>query len=65
MPPTSGIAQPQTEAWRAPPENVVKVNCDGAFNGENMTGATGAVLRHSDGSFIRRHHVGLRQQHHL
>ncbi|KAF8692309.1 hypothetical protein HU200_039918 [Digitaria exilis] len=31
---------------------MVKLNCDGGFCAENMTGSTGAVLQSSEGSFL-------------
>jgi hypothetical protein len=37
--------------WKPPEEGTLKINMDVAFLHENCTGATGAVLRGSDGGF--------------
>lgn len=42
----------QVARWSPPPEDVVKINCDGGFRVEDMTGSTGAMIRRSDGSFV-------------
>jgi ribonuclease HI len=41
-----------TWLWSPPPEDMVKINCDGGFRVQDMTGSTSAVIRQSDGSFV-------------
>jgi hypothetical protein len=38
--------------WRPPEEGSLKINVDGAYLQESNTGATGAVLRDSNGIFM-------------
>jgi hypothetical protein len=45
----TGMQQPVS--WTPPEQGVLKLNTDGAFLQESCTGATGAVLRGSDGCF--------------
>ena len=40
------------QRWQRPARNTLKVNVDGAFTAEERSGATGAVARDSDGSFL-------------
>jgi hypothetical protein len=41
------------EKWSKPPPGYVKINTDGAFEAESMSGATGAVIRDENGVFIK------------
>lgn len=41
------------ETWKKPPAGHIKVNTDGAFIASSSTGATGAVIRREDGSFVQ------------
>ncbi|CAL4932085.1 unnamed protein product [Urochloa decumbens] len=40
------------EKWERPPVGSLKLNIDGAFDAESFSGATGAVIRNSTGSFV-------------
>ena len=35
--------------WTKPEAGVLKLNCDGSFNGEKHTGTTGCIVRDSNG----------------
>ncbi|TVT96895.1 hypothetical protein EJB05_57860, partial [Eragrostis curvula] len=51
--PSTGFTErPTTEVWKRPPPGVLKINTDGAFSVDDGSGATGAVIRKSDGSFV-------------
>jgi hypothetical protein len=41
------------EKWSKPPPGYVKINTDGGFEAESMSGATGAVIRDKNGVFIK------------
>jgi hypothetical protein len=41
------------EKWSKPPSGYVKINTDGGFEAESMSGATGAVIRDENGIFIK------------
>jgi hypothetical protein len=38
--------------WQSPPEGIVKVNVDAAFNSDSQLGATGVVIRGDQAQFI-------------
>lgn len=38
--------------WQPPPENVVKINCDGAFSSATKSGGWGFLIREWDGGVI-------------
>jgi ribonuclease HI len=40
------------KSWKPPPDNTVKLNCDGAFSRGNRTGGWGFVIREWDGGVI-------------
>jgi hypothetical protein len=44
--------QTSQSRWQKPPSGFLKVNTDGAFSAETKTGATGAIIRWEDGSFL-------------
>jgi ribonuclease HI len=46
------LSHDQREHWKPPPHGVVKVNCDGGFYPDNMTGSIGVVIGNSEGSFL-------------
>jgi ribonuclease HI len=50
--PTEAVIQ-KAEAWSLPPEGHIKINTDGAFWAADCSGATGAVLRNTDGHFMK------------
>jgi ribonuclease HI len=39
--------------WKKPPSGYVKINTDGGFEAESMSGATGVVIRDGNGVFIK------------
>ncbi|RLN09983.1 hypothetical protein C2845_PM11G15090 [Panicum miliaceum] len=39
--------------WLRPPTGFLKIDTDGAFTAETFSGATGVVVRRTDGSFVR------------
>ena len=39
-------------AWKRPPTDNVKLNCDGAFRQQNRSGGWGFVLRDHDGCIL-------------
>jgi ribonuclease HI len=43
---------PARKFWRPPPDNFVKLNCDGAFSASTRNGGWGFVIRESDGGVI-------------
>jgi hypothetical protein len=47
--PTNQMSQSR---WQKPPTGFLKVNTDGAFSAKTKTGATGAIIRREDGSFL-------------
>jgi hypothetical protein len=49
--------------WKPPPENFVKINCDGAFYANMRSGGWGFTIREQDGGVIsagygKLEHVG-------
>jgi len=40
------------QKWSRPPSDFIKINCDGAFAQEYLTGGWGYVMRGSDGQII-------------
>ncbi|KAF8740105.1 hypothetical protein HU200_013821 [Digitaria exilis] len=40
-------------SWSPPPPGQLKVNTDAAFSKDELSGATGAVVRRDDGSFVK------------
>jgi hypothetical protein len=43
---------PKELRWQKPPAGFVKINNDGAFVSETLSGATGSVIRREDGSSV-------------
>jgi ribonuclease HI len=47
------VPPPRLKArWRKPPQDVAKINCDGAFMQEERSGGWGFVIRSSEGEVI-------------
>ena len=47
------VSQPSArKSWKPPPENTVKLNCDGAFFASERTGGWSFVIREWDGGVI-------------
>jgi len=44
--------KPRKQKWSRPPSDFIKINCDGAFAQEYLTGGWGYVMRGSDGQII-------------
>ena len=45
------IRRPRADKWSPPFQGALKINSDGAFSLDHSTGATGAIVRDSSGSF--------------
>ena len=46
------VHRPTTAVWSKPPEGFVKLNCDGAFRSQDLSGGWGYVIRDSEGNVI-------------
>jgi len=47
------VKQREKKRWKRPPQEVLKINCDGAFRSETMTGGWGFVIRDDSGIAIK------------
>lgn len=48
----SSKASPKRNGWSKPPEGMVKLNVDAAFNSDDLSGAVAAVIRDEAGHFV-------------
>lgn len=46
------VSVQRKQKWSRPPSDFIKINCDGAFAQEHLTGGWGYVMRGPDGQFI-------------
>ena len=47
------VKQREKKRWKRPPQEVLKINCDGAFRSETLIGGWGFVIRDDSGVAIK------------